>query len=223
MVTRSIGLSDDLQSYLATVGWRDLPVLRTLRDETARIADSYFQIAPEQGQFLAMLVTLTGARRILEIGTFTGYSSLCMALSLPPDGGRLVALDCSEQWTAVARRHWAEAEVADRIELRLGDAHQESRRLIADGWGESFDFAFIDAEKTGYDDYYECALKLVRSGGLICFDNMLWEGKVADERIVDPDTVALRALNRKLHGDPRVSVCLVPIGDGLTLARRTEA
>jgi caffeoyl-CoA O-methyltransferase len=177
------------------------------------------QIAPEQGQFMALLLQLIGARRCLEVGTFTGYSALACALALPGDG-RLVTLDISTEWTAIARRYWIDAGVANRIELRLGPAAQSLAALLeADGPG-SFDFAFIDADKTGYDRYYELALQLVRPGGLIAFDNVLWSGRVADPNAEDADTVALRVLNRKLHVDQRVDLAMVPIGDGLTLARR---
>jgi caffeoyl-CoA O-methyltransferase len=177
------------------------------------------QVSPEQGQFMALLVRLLGARRCLEVGTFTGYSALACALALPPDG-RLVTLDISAEWTAVARRHWLDAGVADRIDLRLGPAAGSLAALLAEGAADSFDFAFVDADKTGYDAYYELALQLVRPGGLIAFDNVLWSGRVADPNAQDADTTALRALNRKLHADARVDLSMLPIGDGLTLARR---
>jgi predicted O-methyltransferase YrrM len=177
------------------------------------------QIAPEQGQFMAMLVRLLNAREILEIGTFTGYSALAMALVLPPDG-RIVACDINDEWTAIGRRYWREAGVAERIDLRLAPALQTLNALLADGGQDRFDFAFIDADKTGYHAYYEACLKLVRPGGLIAVDNTLWDGRVADDSVQDADTCTIRAFNAALHDDVRVDVSLVPIGDGLTLARR---
>jgi predicted O-methyltransferase YrrM len=177
------------------------------------------QIAPEQGQFMALLVRLTGARRILEIGTFTGYSALAMALALPAEG-RIVACDVSEAWTAVAKRYWQRAGVAGRIELRLAPALQTLDALIGEGGGGSFDFAFIDADKSRYLDYYERSLTLLRPGGLIAVDNTLWGGSVADPAKIDADTAAIRAFNAALHADPRIELSLVPIGDGLTLARK---
>jgi predicted O-methyltransferase YrrM len=180
------------------------------------------QIAPEQGQFMALLVRLIGARRILEIGTFTGYSALAMALALPADS-RLVACDVSETWTDVARRFWAEAGVAERIDLRLRPALETLETLetlSAEGGRDGFDLAFIDADKERYRDYFEACLRLVRPGGLICVDNTLWGGSVADPQRTDADTEAIRAFNAALHADPRIDLSLVPIGDGLTLARR---
>ncbi|MBL8226142.1 MAG: class I SAM-dependent methyltransferase [Chromatiales bacterium] len=219
MSTRTIALDDRLYHYLQAVSLREPDVLVRLRAETARLPAAGMQVSPEQGQFMALLVRLLGARRCLEVGTFTGYSALACALVLPPDG-RLVTLDVSADWTAVARRHWLDAGVADRIDLRLGPAAGSLAALLAEGAADSFDFAFIDADKTGYDDYYELALQLVRPGGLIAFDNVLWSGRVADPNAQDADTSALRALNRKLHADARVDLSMLPIGDGLTLARR---
>ena len=177
------------------------------------------QIAPEQGQFMALLVELIGAKRTLEVGVFTGYSSLCVALALPP-GGRIVACDSSEEWTAVARRYWREAGVDGKIDLRLGPAVETLDSLLAAGEAGRFDFAFIDADKTEYADYYERILELLRPGGLVAVDNVLWSGSVADPAKSDDDTVAIRAFNEKLLGDERVSLSLVPIADGLTLARK---
>lgn len=190
-----------------------------LRDETMTMRGHSMQIAPEQGQFMAMMIRLIGARRGLEIGVFTGYSSLVTALALPNDG-RLVALDRSEEWTAIAQRYWREAGVAHKIDLRLGAALDTLDRLLDDGHAGSFDFAFIDADKGNYDGYYERALRLVRPGGLVMLDNVLWGGSVADPAADDEDTAAIRALNNKIHRDDRVDVSLVPIGDGLTLARK---
>lgn len=219
MSTRTIALDDRLYHYLQAVSLREPDVLVRLRAETARLPAAGMQVSPEQGQFMALLVRLLGARRCLEVGTFTGYSALACALALPPDG-RLVTLDVSAEWTAIARRHWLDAGVADRIDLRLGPAAGSLAALLAEGAADSFDFAFIDADKTGYDMYYELALQLVRPGGLIAFDNVLWSGRVADPNAQDADTSALRALNRKLHADARVDLSMLPIGDGLTLARR---
>ncbi len=219
MSNKSIGLSDDLHAYLLRVGVREPAILRRLREETARLPNAGMQIGPEQGQFMALLVQLLGARRTLEVGVFTGYSSLAVALALPPDG-RVVACDVSEEWTAIARRYWAEAGVAGKIELRLGPGVETLDALLADGQADSFDFAFIDADKEHYDHYYERALRLVRPGGLIAIDNVLWGGRVADPEAQGESLAAIRALNAKLHRDERVALSLVPIGDGLPLALR---
>ncbi|MFQ5690813.1 MAG: class I SAM-dependent methyltransferase [Gemmatimonadota bacterium] len=221
MATQTHTLSDALYDYFQRVSVREPPLLRRLREETAPLERAVMQISPEQGQFMALLVELSGARLALEIGTFTGYSALAVALALPPDG-RLVACDVSQEWTSIARRYWAEAGVADKIDLRLAPALSTLDELLADGRAGSFDFAFIDADKENYDAYYERALELVRPGGLIAIDNTLWEGKVIDPGVTDPATEAIRALNRKLRDDERVSLSLVPIGDGLTLTRRRE-
>jgi predicted O-methyltransferase YrrM len=219
MSNRTLGLSDALYDYLLSVSLREPEILAELRGETMAMAERSMQIAPEQGQFMALLVRLTGARRILEIGTFTGYSALAMALALPPDG-RIVACDVSEAWTAVARRYWRRAGVEARIELRLAPATETLDALIAEGAEASFDFAFIDADKARYLDYYERSLTLLRPGGLIAVDNTLWGGSVADPAKTDADTAAIRAFNAALHDDARVELSLVPIGDGLTLARK---
>jgi predicted O-methyltransferase YrrM len=218
MSTRSIGLDDRLYDYILDVSLREPDVLRRLRDETRAMPNFQMQIAPEQGQFMALLVRLTGARRILEIGTFTGYSALAMALALPPDG-RLVACDVSEEWTAIARRYWAEAGVDVLIDLRLAPALDTLDRLIADGQAGRFDTAFIDADKGNYLAYYERALDLLRPGGLVMVDNVLWGGRVVDDP-KDADAEAIQAFNAALRDDDRVDVSLVPIGDGLTLARK---
>lgn len=175
------------------------------------------QIAPEQGQFMALLVQLMGASKLLEIGTFTGYSALSLALVLPPEG-KIVACDTSEESTAVARRYWQEAGVADKVDLRLAPALETLDELLGSGQGETFDFAFIDADKGNYDNYYERSLQLLRPGGLVAIDNVLWSGRVADEQVRDESTQAIRALNDKLRDDERVSMSLVPIADGVTLA-----
>lgn len=219
MSNRSLGLSDALYDYLLSVSLREPEILAELRRETMAMSERSMQIAPEQGQFMALLVRLSGARRILEIGTFTGYSALAMALALPPEG-RIVACDVSEPWTQIARRYWQRAGVDTRIELRLAPALQTLDALIAEGGGGSFDFAFIDADKGLYLDYYERSLALLRPGGLIAVDNTLWGGSVADPAKTDADTDAIRAFNAALHADPRIELSLVPIGDGLTLARK---
>ena len=208
-----------VDDYVRNVATRETRLQRRLRDDTAKLPAAGMQIGADQGAFLALLVRLTGARRALEIGTFTGYSALAVATVLPSDG-RLVCCDVSDEWTQVARRYWREAGVADRIDLRLAPATETLRDLLRDPGPGGFDFAFIDADKTGYDGYYEACLTLLRPGGLMAFDNMLWSGAVADPAKADPDTVALRALNLKARDDPRVTSCLVCIGDGVLLARK---
>jgi predicted O-methyltransferase YrrM len=218
MSNASIGLSQELHAYMVAVGVREPDVLRRLRERTAAIPEHGMQIAPEQGAFMALLVKVMGARICLEVGTFTGYSSTAVALALPPDG-RLVCCDVSREWTDIARETWTEAGVADRVELRLGPAIKTLDQLLAEGGAGRFDFAFIDADKPNYDGYVERALRLVRPGGLIAIDNVLWSGRVADSSVDDESTVAIRTLNEKLASDDRVEVAMVPIGDGLTLLR----
>jgi predicted O-methyltransferase YrrM len=219
MADRTIGISDELAAYVREVGSREPDILGRLRAETADLPQHRMQIAPEEGAFLALLVELIGARRCIEIGTFTGYSSLAVALALPDDGS-LVCCDISEEWTSMARRYWEEAGVAGKIDLRIAPATETLDQLLADGRQGTYDFAFVDADKSGYDGYYERLLTLLRPGGLVAFDNVLWSGQVADESFTDPDTSALRALNAALATDERVSVVLLPVGDGLTLARK---
>jgi caffeoyl-CoA O-methyltransferase len=219
MSRRSITLDDSLYDYLLSVSLRESDLLRQLREETATHPAARMQISPEQGQFMALLARLMDARRCLEIGVFTGYSSLALALALPEDG-RIVACDVSERWTAVARRYWAAAGVAHKVELRLAKAMETLERLRESGAAGSFDFAFIDADKENYVGYYERALELLRPGGLIVVDNTLWSGRVADPENAEADTVAMRHFNEHLHRDERVDLSLVPIGDGLTLARK---
>jgi len=219
MSTRSISLTDALYEYLLSVSLRETELQRRLREETAANPMSRMQISPEQGQFMALLARLIGARRCLEVGVFTGYSSLAVALALPSDGS-IVACDVSEEWTAVARRYWAEAGVERRIELRLAPALGTLDALLASGESGSFDLAFIDADKTNYLGYYERVLELLRPGGLVVVDNTLWSGRVADPEVADADTVALRHFNERLHRDDRVDLSLLPVGDGLTLARK---
>ena len=222
MSSRTLGLDDTLHAYLLEVSLREPEPLARLREATAGMRNARMQVSPEQGQLMGLLIELTGARRVLEVGTFTGYSALAMALALPEDG-RIVACDVSEEWTAVAREHWRRAGVAHRIELRLAPAQQTLDALLAGGEAGSFDFAFIDADKGGYLAYYERCLALLRAGGLIAVDNTLWSGRPADPHDDDPDTVAIRDFNRALHGDERVTLSLLPIGDGLTLARKRTA
>jgi predicted O-methyltransferase YrrM len=208
---------EHIYEYLTAVSVREPPILRRLREETAALPRATMQIPAEQGQFMALMVQLMGARRTIEIGVFTGYSALAVALALPADG-QIVACDVSEEYTAVARRYWEEAGVDSMIDLRLAPAIETLNRLLADGQRGRFDFVFIDADKTSYEGYYECALELLRPGGLIMIDNVLWSGRVADPAENDADTVALRALNRKLHADSRVALSMLPLGDGVTLA-----
>jgi caffeoyl-CoA O-methyltransferase len=191
--------------------------LAALREETAKHPYAQMQIGPEQGHLMALLVRLLGARKCLEVGVFTGYSAMVVAKAMGR-GGKVVALDVSEDFTAVARRHWAKAGVSDQIDLRLRPAAESLKAMVAANETETFDFAFIDADKANYDSYYEYALKLVRRGGLIAIDNVLWSGKVVDPTDQTADTVAIRAINKKIHDDGRVDSTLLPIGDGLTLA-----
>jgi caffeoyl-CoA O-methyltransferase len=217
MSTRTLTVTDRLYDYLTAHALRESDVLRRLREETAKLPMARMQISPEQGQFMALLIRLIGARKTLEVGVFTGYSSLCVAQALPA-GGRHVACDVSAEWTSIGSRYWQEAGVADKIDLRIAPALTTLDRLLEAGEAETFDFAFIDADKLSYDAYYERALKLVRPGGLIAIDNVLWGGSVADPSDQDDDTRAIRALNDKIHQDERVEMSLLPLGDGVTLA-----
>jgi len=219
MTRRTIPLDDALYRYVLDVSVRESDVMRRLREETAGLPKANMQIGPEQGQFMALLVELLEAERTIEVGTFTGYSALAVARALP-DHGRLIACDVSHEWTAIARRYWTEAGQDHKIDLRLGPALDTLDELLADGRAGTFDFAFIDADKESYGAYFERCLALVRVGGLIAVDNTLWDGKVADPAVTDDDTEAIRAFNRGLADDDRVSLSLVPIGDGLTLARK---
>ena len=219
MSNQSINLNDQLYRYFQSVSLREPDILTQLRQETAQHSMSQMQIAPEQGQFMALLVQLLGAKKTLEVGVFTGYSSLVVALALPPDG-KVVACDVSEEYTSIARRYWQQAGVADKIDLHIAPALETLDQLLAAGQAGTFDFAFIDADKSNYDGYYERSLQLVRSGGLVAIDNVLWYGKVADPQVQDKSTNSIRAFNQKLHQDSRVSLSMVPIGDGLTLARK---
>jgi predicted O-methyltransferase YrrM len=215
----SVGLPPDLHAYLVEHGVREPDILRRLREETADLPQHDMQIAPEQGALMALLVGLIGARRCIELGTFTGYSSLAVALALPADG-EIVCCDVSEEWTSVARRYWSEAGVADRVDLRLGPALETLDDLIAGGASGTFDFAFIDASKREYPDYHERILRLLRQGGLAVYDNVFWDGDVLDESKTDPDTLGVRRLNDRLLADERVSISMIPVADGLTLVQK---
>ncbi len=217
MSRQSLNLTDQLYSYLLSVSLREAPILQRLREETAAHPWAEMQIAPEQGQFLALLVELTGARNILEIGVFTGYSSLSMALVLAK-GGRLVACDTDHETTQVARHYWSEAGIEDKVDLRLAPAMETLEELLADGQAGQFDMVFIDADKENYLNYYEKCLLLLRPGGLILADNVLWSGRPADAAEQDPATSAIRAFNKFLHRDDRIRLSMLPVADGLTLA-----
>jgi len=216
---RSTPLDEALYDYLLEASLREPEVLRALREETAELENANMQISPEQGQFMTLLVELIGARTTLEVGTFTGYSALAVALALP-EGGLVVTCDISEDWTRMARRYWEAAGVRDRIDLRLGPAADTLDELLEEPGEGAFDFAFIDADKERLEAYYERALRLVRTGGVIAVDNTLWHGKVADPAVDDADTESIRRFNEKVRDDERVTLSLVPIGDGLTLARK---
>lgn len=221
MSNKSFQLPDDVHRYLIDVSLRETGIQRRLREETAKLPQAGMQIAPEQGQFMALLVKLLGARKTVEVGVFTGYSSLTTALALPGDG-ELFACDINAEWTGVAQRYWREAGVSHKIRLRLGPAAETLDALLEEGHQETVDFAFIDADKVGYPAYYEKTLRLLRPGGLVVFDNMLWSGKVADPQQTDTDTETLRALSRSLRDDDRIDVSLIPVADGLTLARKRD-
>ena len=218
MARRSLELDDRLYDYLVQFGTRESDLLKDLRSETAKLPGAGMQIGPEQGAFMGLLVELIGVKRALEIGTFTGYSSLCIAGALPADG-KLICCDVSEEYTKVARDYWRRAGLESKIELRIGPAVATLDALIAADV-EPFDFAFIDADKTNYSNYYDRAMNLVRPGGLIAIDTVLWGGDVANPAENDEDTKAIRAVNEKVRNDERVTLALAPIGDGLTLARK---
>ncbi|HEY7735702.1 MAG TPA: class I SAM-dependent methyltransferase [Candidatus Limnocylindrales bacterium] len=219
MSTVSVGLPDDLQAYLVKVGTREPEILRRLREETAPLPMHDMQIAPEQGALMQLLVELVGATRCLELGTFTGYSSLAVALAMPPHG-RIVCCDVSEEWTSIAHRYWAEAGVADKVDLRLGPALDTLDALLGEGQAGSFDFAFLDADKENYPAYYERIVELLRPGGLLAIDNVFGGGRIADSSRRDANLEAIRSLNERVATDERVTIALVPIADGLTLARK---
>ncbi|MEP6755190.1 MAG: class I SAM-dependent methyltransferase [Chthonomonadales bacterium] len=216
MSRTTIPMTEHLNDYLLTVTAKPVPAALKLREVTAKLPMGMMQISIEQGQLMGLLIQLLGAKKTLEIGTFTGYSALITALALPADG-KVTACDVSDEWTSIGKPFWKEASVDGKIDLRLAPATETMDALIADGQSGTYDFAFIDADKSNYDAYYERALKLVRKGGIISVDNTLWYGKVADDSVMDDDTVALRALNLKMSTDSRVTCSLVPIGDGYTI------
>jgi len=219
MSNRTIAITESIYQYLCDHSLRENPILKDLRDHTYDMEERAMQIAPEQGQFMQMLVKLIGAKNTIEVGVFTGYSSLAIALALPEDG-RIVACDVNPQYTNVAEKFWVSAGVREKIDLRIGPAKDTLLELINAGLTGTFDFAFIDADKINYDHYYELCLQLIRPGGLITVDNVLWGGTVSDDAINDVDTNSIRALNDKLHQDERIDLSLVPVGDGFTLAMK---
>jgi len=219
MGRETLQLSDAVYQYLQDHSLRESGVLRRLREETATLKEARMQLSPEQGQLLTFLAELIGARKAIEVGTFTGYSALCVASALPNDGC-LIACDVSETWTAIGQRYWEEAGVDRKIDLRIAPALETLDELLAAGEAGSYDFALIDADKENYETYYERILSLLRSGGLLLVDNVLWSGKVADPDHTEESTLAIRAFNRKVHADDRVSLSMLPIGDGMTLVRK---
>jgi predicted O-methyltransferase YrrM len=218
-MAKNPAVAERIENYVSEFVTRETAVQRRLRDETARLPQHMMQITPDQAQFLGLLVQIVGAKHIIEIGTFTGYSALAMAQALPP-GGKLTACDISKEWTDVARRYWRDAGVDDRIDLILAPAQETVAKLLKKDGEGSFDMAFVDADKTGYDAYYEACLRLLRPGGVIAFDNMLWGGAVADPSEQDADTKALRSLNAKIRDDDRVDACLLTVADGIMLVRK---
>ena len=217
MSNQTISITDSIYKYLCENSLREDEVLSSLRAYTYRMLQRNMQISPEQGQFMQLLIKLMGAKNTIEIGVFTGYSSLCVALALPLDG-KIIACDISTKYTDIAEKYWKDANVRDKIDLRIGPALDTLQKLIDKGLSNTFDFSFIDADKINYDNYYELSLKLLRPGGLIAIDNVLWSGDVVDERINDIDTESIRSLNKKIYIDKRVDISILPIGDGLTLA-----
>ena len=217
MSKQTTGLEQHLADYIQSISLREPDILKQLREETAKLSMARMQISPEQGQFMALLAQLMGAKKTLEIGVFTGYSALAVALALPDDG-KVIACDISEEYTAIAKDFWSRAGVSEKIDLRIAPALETLEKLITEGETGSFDLAFIDADKRNYENYYERALTLLRPGGLILIDNVLWSGKVIDPTITDKQTQAIREFNQKLHQDSRISLSLIAIADGLTLA-----
>ena len=217
MSNQTISITDSIYKYLCENSLREDEVLSSLRAYTYRMQQRNMQISPEQGQFMQLLIKLMGAKNTIEIGVFTGYSSLCVALALPLDG-KIIACDISTKYTDIAEKYWKDANVRDKIDLRIGPALDTLQKLIDKGLSNTFDFSFIDADKINYDNYYELSLKLLRPGGLIAIDNVLWSGDVVDERINDIDTESIGSLNKKIYIDKRVDISILPIGDGLTLA-----
>lgn len=219
MSSRTLFLTGPLYDYMLSVSLREPDILRRLRKETARDPMSMMQISPEQGQFFTLIIKLLRASTTLEVGVYTGYSSLCVALALPSDG-RIVACDINEEWTSIARRYWREAGVSDKVDLRLAPAIQTMDHLLRNGRENTFDFIFIDADKKNYEGYYERGLLLLRRGGLMAIDNVFWSGRVADPNVEEEEARTIRALNEKLKSDGRIDLSMIPIGDGLTLAMK---
>lgn len=219
MSHKTLNLNSQLYEYLLSVSLREADILKELRHETAKHPMGKMQISPEQGQFMALLIQLIGAKKTLEIGVFTGYSTTVVALALP-ENGKIVACDKDQEFTDIARKYWQKAGIEGKIDLKIAPALETLQQLIEKGEAETFDFAFIDADKSNYDSYYEKSLILVRKGGIIAIDNVLWSGKVADSTIQDNRTTKIRALNEKIYQDSRVNLSLLPIGDGLTLAMK---
>jgi caffeoyl-CoA O-methyltransferase len=219
MSNTTLNLNDQLYQYLLNVSLKESDVLKALREETAKMPEHNMQISPEQGQFMRLLIQLINGKKGIEIGVFTGYSALSIALGLPDDG-QLIALDVSEEWTNVGRRFWEMAGVAHKIDLRIAPALESLQNLIAEGKEGTFDFAFIDADKENYYNYYEYCLQLLRPNGLIAIDNVLWSGRVADMENTETETIAIRELNEKLHNDNRIDLSLLPLSDGVTLIRK---
>ena len=217
MFNNTLGLPDLLHDYILDNSLKELPILAELRQETQQHKQARMQISPDQGQLISLLIRLMSARRVLEIGVFTGYSSLTIALALPTDGV-LVACDISEEYTAIAKRYWRLADVQDKIDLRIAPALETLDSLLESGQAETFDFAFVDADKANYSNYYDRALKLLRPGGLMAIDNVLWSGRVADIQSTDKIVQTMRIFNQKVAHDDRVQVSLLPLGDGITLA-----
>ncbi len=217
MTLKTIQLTEPLYRYLLAHSVREHPLQHALREETSDLPMSRMATTPEQGQFLRMLVKSLGVRRYLEIGVFTGYSSLSVGLAMPADG-EIVALEKREEWADVAQSYWSKAGFADRVDLRIGLANDNLAELLSEGKAAYFDLAFIDADKPHYPEYFEACLKLVRPGGLIVIDNVLWHGNVVKDDADDPDTLALRAFNQKVFEEERVEISMIPLGDGMTLA-----
>ena len=217
MSSSTIGLSNELRKYMLDVSFRDDEILKQLREETLTLKEAQMQISPEQGAFLSMLTKILNAKKTLDIGVFTGYSSLVVARELPDDG-LLIACDTSIEWTNIAKKYWRLAKVDKKIDLHISPAKKTLEKLIKDGQESTYDFSFIDADKINYQLYYENSLKLIKSGGIIAIDNVLWSGQVVDKNDSEPATRAIRLFNEKLYQDNRVSISMVPIGDGLTLA-----
>jgi predicted O-methyltransferase YrrM len=221
MSNRTLDLTDEVYQYLLNHSLREHELLAELRRETSQLEMGIMQISPEQGQFMSLLVKMLGVRRAIEVGVFTGYSSLSVAMAMP-ENGELVVCDTNEEWTSIARRYWERAGLSHKITLNLAPALTTLKNLLADGQAGQFDFAFIDADKTNYINYYEACLKLIRPGGVIAIDNVLWGGSVVDVKDYSEDTVAIRELNKYIQNDDRVDISMLPVGDGLTLARRRQ-